>query len=95
MITPSDPITAPAQVYDGIWINSITIGAPNPTAKVSANIRLTPFNSTSSVLAPQSLAKNIYIADVIATASVNAQVGSAMEAIYSAVQGLIASGSIY
>lgn len=94
MITPKNTITVPAQTADGLWISSINISAPTTTQPVRALIRVTPYDSVSGSLFP-ALAKNIVINDVYATASTNAALGAAMQSIFTAVQGLITSQSLF
>ena len=95
MIQPPTPITTQPQTYNGIWLSSIQINAPTVAGKVTANIRVIPFNSDSGSLAPQSMAKTIFIPDVMTLASSSSLAANAMGSIFVFVQDYIISKSIF
>ena len=94
MITPNNQINVPAVTADALWISNLNISAPSLEGKVMANIRLIPYNSTSSVMY-NSLSKNIIINDLFATASINPTLATALEAVYVAVQTLVSGSNLY
>ena len=94
MITPNNPVIVPAVTADALWISNLNISAPSLEGKVMANIRLIPYNSTSSVMYP-SLSKSIQISDMFATASNNPTLATALEAVYVAVQTLVSGSNLY
>ena len=94
MITPKNPITQSAATFDGLWISNLNIAAPLIGKPYQATIRLTPFNSTSSVMAPN-LAKNLFIKDLASASAANPALASAMTAVYAAIQAEVASGSLF
>ena len=96
MITPtSGSITTEPQTYDGIWLLSVNISAPNPQNKIMAVIRTIPFNSSNGSMAPMNYAKNIIIPDVISLASSSSLCLNAMESIFAFTQDYIISKSLF
>ena len=96
MIQPtSGSITTQPQVFDGIWLQSIQINAPTPTANISAIIRAIPFNSESGSLAPINYGKSIVINNVVSASINSPEIAVAMNAIFGAIQGQIISKSIF
>jgi hypothetical protein len=95
MITSiSGSIEVPAQVFNGIWIQSIQVTAPAVNKPIVATIRVCPFNSDTGEIAT-TLSKTIYIRDVTAKSVEMPSLGSAMNSIFIAVQDLVNSGSLF
>ncbi len=98
MITLITPITTPqvnSQSFDALWLSSIVINAPNPAGTISAVINTIPFNSTDGTLAPPSYGKPIFVTDVMSASLATPSIGTAMAAIFEAVNDLVISGSLY
>lgn len=93
-INQSGSIEIPAQTFNGVWIQSIIVSAPNPSRPITATIRVCPFNSTNGNIAPL-LSKTIDVRDITAASVVTPSLGNAMGAIFVAVQDLITSGSLF
>ena len=98
MIIPQQPIITEvinSQSYDGIWIRNLQIQAQNPTQPISITARLIPFNSTSSLMAPSEYGKSLIINDLYAQIAVSPEIGTAMQAVFSAIQSQIISQSLF
>ena len=98
MITLPNIITTPqinSQSFDGIWLSNITINAPNPAGTITAVINTIPFSSVDGTLAPPSYGKPIFVTDVMSASLATPSIGTAMAAIFEAVNDLVTSGSLY
>ncbi len=96
MIQPnqSGSIEIPAQVFNGIWIKSIQINAPSPTKKISANIYVCPFNSSTGEMASNNT-KQIIIQDIENAAVSSSYVANVMFNIFGYVQEQVISKSLF
>ena len=92
-INSNSSLIIPTQSFDSVWVQSITITAPNPTRPIQAQIRVCPLNSTTGVINP-SLGKPIIISNISSASFAQTEINNAMGAILTAVQALITSGSI-
>jgi len=95
MITPINPIVPPTASYSGIWVNNINITSMSPTRPISAQIRLTPFDPATGVLAPSNLSKNINIPDVRALSVSSFLAAEAMGGMLNFIQDYVISQSVY
>lgn len=91
----SGSISTTPQTYDGIWLSNINIVAPTVTGQISVNVRMVPYSTTSSAMAPQELAKSLWISDLVAQSQNSPEIGAAMNAIFYAVQCQIISQSLF
>ena len=91
MITINNPIIIPEQTYNGIWIKSLYIQAPNPNQPVTATIVLAPYDGTGSIAPTTRIAR---VDDVMSLADTNDNVANVMTNLYAYVQDQITSGSI-
>jgi len=89
----SGSIEIPASTFNGVWIQSIQVNAPSPTKPIMATIKVCPFNSETGDMA-NNMFKTISIDDVESTSIETPSLGTAMSAIFVAVQDLMTSGSI-
>jgi hypothetical protein len=95
MITPaSGQIVIPQQIADGLWINSVSIIAPSATRPISAQIRVSPFNSESGIIY-SNMSKSINIQDVTAASIQYPSIGIAMSGLLQAAQDLISGKQVF
>ena len=92
MITLNTTITVPTLTYDSVWIRSLNISSFSSTNPITANIVISPYNSTTGEIS--NISKNIMINDVMAAAATNPYIANTVGSIFAYVQDQIASGSV-
>jgi hypothetical protein len=92
MITLNTTISVPTLTYDSVWIRSLNISSFSSTNPITANIVISPYNSTTGEISNTS--KNIMINDVMASAATNPYIANTIGSIFAYVQDQIASGSV-
>ncbi len=98
MITPSGQIivipAAQQQTADSLWIQSLTIMAPNPTKPISAQMRIAPFNSQDGTIYPN-LSKSVNIQDITGAMVEYPSIGIAMSGLMQAAQDVISGEGLF
>ena len=92
MIKLDTTITVPTLTYDSVWIRSLNISSFSSTNPITANIVISPYNSTTGEIS--NISKNIMINDVMNTAATNPYIANTVGSIFAYVQDQIASGSV-
>jgi hypothetical protein len=92
MIQLDTTITVPTLTYDSVWIRSLNISSFSSTNPITANIVISPYNSTTGEIS--NISKNIMINDVMNTAATNPYIANTVGSIFAYVQDQIASGSV-
>jgi hypothetical protein len=97
MITNPNPIpvpAVPAQVADALWVRSLNVSAPSITGKVAVSAQIVPYISSTGTLLPAQ-AKVLSIPDVFAAAATDTNVGTALNAIFAAVQTQVVAKNLF
>jgi hypothetical protein len=92
MIQLDTTITVPTLTYDSVWIRSLNISSFSSTNPITANIVISPYNSTTGEIS--NISKNIMINDVMNTAATNPYIANTVGSIFAYIQDQIASGSV-
>lgn len=77
-----EPVTVPAQeakTYAKLWVRSVNIQAPTPTAKAAAYITLVPWDGAGSVL--NSPVKTVSVQDLFEKAKTDTEISQAIDLI--------------
>ena len=97
MIEPTAPIEIPAQpakVADGLWITNLVILAPEITQPIRVVAQICPFvSSTGEIFKDQ--VKFLRIDDLFALAATNQDIATAVNALFTALQGQIQAQQLF
>jgi hypothetical protein len=82
--TPIQIAAQPARVADKLWLLTLNIMAPSPTAKVRVTAVLVPYVSSTGELLRDKV-KTLVLDDVLTKAATDTQLGATIETIFAEV----------
>lgn len=77
----ASPITVPAKVFDKVWVEEITISAPDPNADASARVRMRLYAEENGVRALLDRVYSIQMDNLLASAASDPELDAAVTAI--------------